>query len=166
MVFLQKPKFLGKLEYGFATVFGHHVRIHPSKNEKQYVCKRKRQSNVKGAAVGVNFMATHALTASSVNLRLLGNSRHRQALPFASVRSSTNPMEALMTASSKPKTRKTRCIAAAVATALALSSCAISDFSVNIGEVNIEFGAAAPAPKPELQLKPQPAKERVSNRLG
>ena len=32
---LQKPKFLRKLEYRFATVFGRHVRMHPSIKRKQ-----------------------------------------------------------------------------------------------------------------------------------
>ena len=70
-----------------------------------------------------------------------------------------------MTAPSKPKTRKTRCIAAGVAAALTLDSCSISDFSVNIGEIHLEFGTAAPAPKPEPQPKAPPAEERVLNRF-
>jgi hypothetical protein len=69
-----------------------------------------------------------------------------------------------MTAPSRRKTRKTGCIAA-LAAALALSSCAISDFSVNIGEIHIEFDFATPAPKPEPQPKAPPEKERVMNRL-
>ena len=69
-----------------------------------------------------------------------------------------------MTAPSRPKTRKTRCIAAGVAAALALGSCSIS---VSIRELRVElFPAAVPAPKPKPQPKAPPAKERIVNRFG
>ena len=45
-----------------------------------------------------------------------------------------------MTAPSKPKTLKTRCIAAGVAAALALGGCAID---VSICKLHVEFRAAA-----------------------
>jgi hypothetical protein len=68
-----------------------------------------------------------------------------------------------MTAPSRPKTLKTRCIAAGVAAALTLGSCAIS---VSIRELHVELcPAAAPAPKPQPLPKAPPVKERVINWL-
>lgn len=62
-----------------------------------------------------------------------------------------------MTAPSKPKTGKTGYIAAAFAAVLSLGSCAISDFSVSIGEIHrvrlfgpraeVESSAQSSAPK-------------------
>ena len=68
-----------------------------------------------------------------------------------------------MTAPSKPKTLKTRCIAAGVAAALALGGCAID---VSICKLHVEFrAAAAPAPNPKPRPKALPAKERLMNWL-
>ena len=68
-----------------------------------------------------------------------------------------------MTAPSKPKTLKTRCIAAGLAAALALGNCAI-DMSIREARVTVR-PAAAPTPHPKARPKALPAKERVLKRL-